>query len=364
MRRGTPGETPSRPGPAYSPAAERLQFPAAFAARGLLGAVAALAAPARLRTPAGERSGSLSWGAVGGRRRCARRRRRRRRPCRRAPPGPWGRQPGPPRGGSDRGNPRRPGCQSPPARPRPGPRGSGGRPAPGTSEAAAARLVAVAAAAAAEAGGGGAAAQCGTRPGARRTMRGGRAAAAPSSPQTPVAAAAEAAAAAAAAAAAVVHGAREHLGQLAATESAPRWVHSGAPASPGTPIPGGPCCGTQIFRRIPSRSAQPRSRARSAGEGSVWAPLRLKLLGPLSAPPDPSEGSPRSALVRLKSQGRSVASAPGDPCPTDLRGRKPGQRVKPAEENHVLVGSKGQEENPVIYPGEALPRVFSLLILT
>ena len=42
------------------------------------------------------------------------------------------------------------------------------------------------------------------------------------------------AAAAAAKTTAVVYGARELLGQHDAAESAPRWVHSGAPTPPGS----------------------------------------------------------------------------------------------------------------------------------
>ena len=201
-------------------------------------------------------------------------------------PGRWGRQPGPRRGGGDRGDPARP----VPGR-SPGSRGRGVA-APAASDAAAARVVAVAAAAAAAeaaaaaaAGRGGAAAQCGTRPGVGRAMRGGRPAAAPgrhlasSRPQSLVTAAAGAAAA-------VVHGAREPLGQLDAAESAPRWVHSGAPTPAGVLIPVEPqsCWGTLVPSRTPTLlrtpdflwnpdpgSAQPHSQDWLVGEWSAWA---------------------------------------------------------------------------------------------
>nr|XP_059869190.1 translation initiation factor IF-2 [Delphinus delphis] len=123
-------------------------------------------------------------------------------------PGRWGRQPGPRRGGGDRGGSARPLLGR-----SPGSRGRGVA-APAASDAAAAAAAAEAATAAG--GRGEAAAQCGTGPGVGRAMRGGCPTAAPgrhlasSSPQSLVAAAA------------VVHGAREPLGQLDAAESAPR----------------------------------------------------------------------------------------------------------------------------------------------
>lgn len=277
-------------------------------------------------------------------------------------PGRWGRQPGPRRGGGDRGGSARPLLGR-----SPGSRGRGVA-APAASDAAAAAAAAEAATAAG--GRGEAAAQCGTGPGVGRAMRGGCPTAAPgrhlasSSPQSLVAAAA------------VVHGAREPLGQLDAAESAPRWVHSGAPTPAGVLIPLGPepwsqaeprpCCGPQIFCGIRTRG--PRSLTLSSGQSASGqlGHVKLKPPRPLSAPPDAGEGGLRSALVSVSLFPvllflRNLGSQCGFStrravfCP---RGRKPDRRAKPANKNRAFVLFKGPRRKSCKLTRETLPLVF------